>query len=179
MTRYDGGVRATLLLLPLALAACSSGSSSSSSSSSGGTDGECAFSGEVGGAVNRKLNASGCGSVNNALSIFEYDVQTGGRLLFAFTPTKPIVGGQTGSLALEKVEVAYQETKSTPNVLWSSKSCTMEIETNVPAPTSVFANRHLLSGRGACPSPLEPVPPNAMPAVTLTPFEWRTFINPR
>lgn len=178
MTRYAVGMRAKHLVLVVALVACSSGSSSSTSSS-GGADGECAFSGEVGGAVSRKLNASGCGSANNSLSIFEYDVQTGGRLLFAFTPTKAIVGGQTGSLALEKVEVAYQESKSAPNVLWSSKTCTMEIETNVPAPTSVFPNRHLLSGSGACPSPLDPVAPNTMPVVTLTPFQWKTFINPR
>ncbi len=169
-----------VLALALALFGASGcGSSDASSSTSGGGPENCSFTGALSGGVTGSIAANGCStgtSASFAISHVEFVGST--SLGVAFSLKTALKGGETGPIPLTKMEVVQREGENQPQLRWSSDTCTLALDSNVSAPTSVFRNRFELAGHGSCAAPLAPVAPNTKPAVTISPFEFKAFVNP-
>jgi len=107
------------------------------------------------------------------------DLSTGRSTGASFELATALKGGELGAVPLKTFQVFSREGKGAPQRVWSSASCTLTLERNESSPTNVFKNRFLLAGRGSCTAPLEPVPPNTSPAVTVSAFEMTAFVDPK
>lgn len=175
-------VKVTLLASAVAVfAACGSDPTATSSASSGNGGGDsCAFTGTLAGGVVGPIQANGCATTSSAVfSIAQADITTGKSLGAKFDLVTPLKGGELGPIPLKSFEIFQREGKGMDQLVWSSTSCVLTLEKNEAAPTSVFENRFILGGRGSCPGPLEPTPPNARQAVTVSDFQISAFVNPR
>lgn len=172
---------ASFALLALACSGDDSSSTSSGagSSSGGGSDGTCKFSGALSGGVEGSITPNGCATSGATFSVAQADLAKKTTLGMRFTLATALKGGELGNQPLAKLDVFQREGEDAPELVWSSTACTIELTKNEKSPTTVFENRFILEGTGACPSPLEPVAPNDRSPITATSFSFGAFINPR
>ena len=173
-------MRWSFLACGLVLSACSDGSSSSSSSSSGGTVSDCRYSGTLSGGVEGTIDVNGCATGSDGtFSLAEVNPSTNRNRGIRITLVTPLKGGELGPQPLESVTIFERLEDGSSTLEWSSTSCSIELTKNESAPTEVSENRYVIEGKGSCASPLAPVAPNTRAPVTVAPFEFGAFINPR
>ena len=107
------------------------------------------------------------------------DLTAGSSLGAKFNLVTALKGGELGAIPLQSFVIFQRDNKAATTLEWSSTSCTLTLDKNEAAPTTVFKNRFLLAGRGSCPAPLEPTTPNTRPAVMVSAFEMSAFIDPK
>jgi hypothetical protein len=154
----------------------SSGSPGSSGSSGSSGSADCLFTGGLTGGVTGAVTNPGCGTGGTSDTFFIAPLDVG-SLGVRFVLVTALKGGELGAIPLKTFEV-YQVAGGAALPTWSSTSCTLTLDQNVAAPTSLFTNRFLLAGRGSCTAPLDPTAPNTLPAVTVSPFELKAFVDP-
>ncbi|WP_394845409.1 hypothetical protein LZC95_51310 [Pendulispora brunnea] len=124
----------------LLLAGCSSGGNSGEGSNSD----ECRLHVQLSGGLDAKLGDTSQGCVYSARSVGFAPLD--GKVVVAMFVRK-IEAGQTGTFAADMTVNAGQDR-------WGGATCTVDVESNVPAPLTYDAgmsfNPHLLKGKGSC-----------------------------
>lgn len=130
------------------------------------------------GGVEGTITPNGCGSSSTGnFHVVQSDLVKDTSLGLRIYLVTPLKGGELGPQAVERLEIFKSEGGT--DLEWQSTTCTVELTKSEHSPTTVFENRYLLEGKGACPSPIDAVAPNTNAAVTLPTFEFGTFIDPK